>query len=80
MPELSLDYERLAAEIVKQMNIQARDADVLWSSKDCAKYLNVSMRYLRENVAKRNDFPRNRGKGRLLFLRSEVIRWAKSAR
>ena len=72
-----VDLDELADKIADRISRKAASADVLWDGHDCAEYLCVTRRHFVDRIAKRKGFPAERATG-ARWLRSEVIRWAKS--
>ena len=77
MSELELDYDELAKKIAEQLARQARASDVMWNSAECADYLRISRRHFMGRIKTLASFPQSCATGGL-WLRSEVVRWAKA--
>ena len=72
----SIDYDVLATKIAAAVMRMPNTSDVLWNAEECSTYLRVSRRYFAEHLSKITGFPKRRATGGL-WLRSEVVRWAK---
>lgn len=60
MPEVTvseIDYEKLAETIAQKLRLLPPADRVIWSGKDCAKYLGVSERHFGDRVSKSHGFP-----------------------
>jgi predicted DNA-binding transcriptional regulator AlpA len=77
MSELELDYDELAKKIAEQLARQARASDIMWNSAECADYLRISRRHFMGRIKTLASFPRSCATGGL-WLRSEVVRWARA--
>ena len=77
MSELELDYDELAKKIAEQLARQARASDIMWNSAECADYLRISRRHFMGRIKTLASFPQSCATGGL-WLRSEVVRWAKA--
>ena len=77
MSELNLAYDELAKKIAEQLARQARASDVMWNSAECADYLRISRRHFMGRIKTLASFPQSCATGGL-WLRSEVVRWAKA--
>ena len=72
----TIDYDVLAAKIAAAVTRMPNTSDVLWNAGECADYLRIGKRYFAEHVSKKTGFPKRRATGGL-WLRSEIVRWAK---
>ena len=73
---LDNDYDLLAEKITHVIAKAPREDEVLWDADECAEYLHFNRRYFRDTVSKLDSFPNPRGTG-FVWLKSEVVRWAK---
>ena len=74
--EDSIDLDQLADKIANRILRAPATSDVLWNAEECSTYLRVSKRYFAEHLTKKTGFPKRRATGGL-WLRSEIVRWAR---
>lgn len=72
---LAIDYDLLAEKIAARLVKQPNDNEVLWTSKECAEYLNMSYKHFMGRIISRSDFPKRVADGRS-WRKADIVKWA----
>jgi predicted DNA-binding transcriptional regulator AlpA len=79
-----IDYEKLATAIANRMRMLPPADAVIWDSKQCAEYLNISQKHFTDRVSKGNGFPSpiklpaENGRGHARWYAHEIQEWVKT--
>lgn len=55
--EFDFDYDRLGKAVAKVINNQVTAEHVIWNSRQCADYFQVTVKHFNDKISKSADFP-----------------------